>query len=185
MAGQPWGAGATAKSAQPARGYADDGSPYSRHHPDGPQTGQGGEIEGPQAIGMREIVFLVTAEQPGRIEATAPERGIVVEAPSLEELHHEARDALIRQIGPSHATYRIRIRRAGHAPGSASGDPTTQRHPLGKPRPIPTAKPAGEGLGAAGCTATQLLEALVTGSSRGINRPMAMELARMSQPPGP
>jgi hypothetical protein len=88
---------------------------------------------------MREIVFLVTAEQPGRIEAMAPERGFVVAAPTLEELHHEARDALIRQVGASHGTYRIRIRRADHAAVPASGDQPAQRHPLPKPRPVPTA----------------------------------------------
>ena len=90
---------------------------------------------------MREIVFLVTAEQPGRIEATAPERGLVVEAPTLEELHHEARDALIRQVGPSHGTYRIRIRRAGHAVDPESRDQPAQRHPFPKTRPVPTGKP--------------------------------------------
>ena len=92
---------------------------------------------------MREIVFLVTAEQPGRVEATAPERGLVVEAPTLEELHHEARDALIRQVGPSHGTYRIRIRRAGYAAVLGSGDHPPQRHPLPKPRPVPIWKPVG------------------------------------------
>jgi hypothetical protein len=101
---------------------------------------------------MREIVFLVTAEQPGRIEATAPERGLVVEAPTLEELHHEARDALIRQVGPSHATYRIRIRRGGHAAVPASGDQPSQRHPLPKARPFLTVKPSGEGFGAESLT---------------------------------
>jgi len=106
---------------------------------------------------MREIVFLVTAEQPGRIEATAPDRGLMVEAPTLEELHHEARDALIRQVGPSHATYRIRIRRAGHPPLSASGDQIAQRHPLHKSRPVPTAKPAGEGFSAPTFTAAKRL----------------------------
>jgi hypothetical protein len=92
---------------------------------------------------MREIVFLVTAEQPGRIEATAPDRGLVVEAPTLEELHHEARDALIRQVGPSHGTYRIRIRRGGPAVVSASGDQPVQRHPLPKTRPVLTGKAVG------------------------------------------
>jgi len=96
---------------------------------------------------MREIVFLVTAEQPGRIEATAPERGLVVEAPTLEELHHEARDALIRQVGPSHGTYRIRIRRGGHAALPASGDQLAQRHSLHKTRPVPTGKPVGASRG--------------------------------------
>ena len=92
---------------------------------------------------MREIVFLVTAEQPGGIEATASEWGLVITAPNLEELHHEARDALIRQVGPSHGTYRIRIRRAGHTAVLGSGDQPPQRHPLPKPRPVPTGKPVG------------------------------------------
>ena len=92
---------------------------------------------------MREIVFLVTVEQPGRIEAKAPEWGLVVEAQTLEELHHEARDALIRQVGPSHGTYRIRIRRAGHAVVPASGDQPDQRHPLPKTRPLISGKPVG------------------------------------------
>jgi hypothetical protein len=96
---------------------------------------------------MREIVFLVTAEQPGRIEAKAPERGLVVEAPSLEELHHEARDALISQVGPSHGTYRIRIRRDDHPAVTASGDHPPQRHPLPKARPVPTGKPIGTSRG--------------------------------------
>ena len=148
MGGHPWGAGASDKAAMPCRGNLDDGSPYPRQHPDARRTRQGGCIGGTEATGMREIVFLVTAEQPGRIEATAPERGLVVEAPTLEELHHEARDALIRQVGPSHATYRIRIRRDGHAAVPASGDQAAQRHPLPKARPFLTVKPSGEGFSA-------------------------------------
>jgi hypothetical protein len=92
---------------------------------------------------MREIVFLVTVEQPGRIEATAPEWGLVVEAPTLEELHHEARDALISQVGTSHGTYRIKIRREDRPAVPASGDQPAQRHPLPKARPISTGKPIG------------------------------------------
>ncbi len=105
---------------------------------------------------MREIVFLVTAEQPGRIEATAPERGLVVEAPTLEELHHEARDALIRQVGPSHGTYRIRIRGVGHNPETASEDHQALRHSFRKARPGLTGKPS-ETLGTVGGTPTQHL----------------------------
>jgi hypothetical protein len=97
--------------------------------------------EVPKQSGMREIVFVVTAEQPGRIEAKARERGLVVEAPTLEELHHEARDALISQVGPSHGTYRIRIRRDDHPAVPASGDQPDQRHPLPKARPLPSGKP--------------------------------------------
>lgn len=58
---------------------------------------------------MREIVFLVTTERPGHIEATAPDRSLQVQAASLEELHHEAREALIAQVGPAHNSYRIRF----------------------------------------------------------------------------
>ena len=114
---------------------------------------------GADATGMREIVFLVTAEQPGRIEATVPERGLVVEAPTIEELHHEARDALIRQVGPSHGTYRIRIRRDGHAAVPASGDQPAERHRLPKARSVPAGKPVG--------------------TSRGIGRAMGGELDRI------
>lgn len=58
---------------------------------------------------MREIVFLVTTERPGHIEATAPDRSLQVQAASLEELHHEAREALMAQVGPAHNSYRIRF----------------------------------------------------------------------------
>jgi hypothetical protein len=64
---------------------------------------------------MREIVFRVLSDTPGRLdaEATAPtsKRSIHITAPSLEELHHEARDALIEHLGPAHGAYRVRIRR--------------------------------------------------------------------------
>jgi hypothetical protein len=62
---------------------------------------------------MREIVFRVTAERPGHLEATAPQPRLTVSAASREEWHHEARDVLIRALGPAHATYRIRLRRGG------------------------------------------------------------------------
>jgi len=101
---------------------------------------------------MREIVFLVTTEQPGRIEATAPDRGLIVEAPTLEELHYEARDAVIRLVGPSHATYRIRIRRASHAAVPASGDQPAHRHPFPKTWPFLPVKPTCEGNCAASLT---------------------------------
>jgi hypothetical protein len=60
---------------------------------------------------MREIVFRVTDERPGHLEATAPRPLLTVSAPSREEWHHEARDALIRELGPAHVAYRIRLRR--------------------------------------------------------------------------
>jgi hypothetical protein len=105
---------------------------------------------------MREIVFLVTAEHPDRIEAKAPDRGLVVEAPTLEELHHEARDAVISQVGPSHTTYRIRIRRASDKSIAASGDHPTEWHPFRRARPVPAGKQAGASRGTERAHAVEL-----------------------------
>ncbi|MFN5219677.1 MAG: hypothetical protein ACK5FE_01995 [Cyanobacteriota bacterium] len=67
---------------------------------------------------MREIVFRGLSESPGHLEARAEEHPITITAPSLEELHHEAREALIEHLGPVHSTFRARIRqRQHHLPG--------------------------------------------------------------------
>lgn len=60
---------------------------------------------------MREVVFRVVAERPGHLEARADELPLRIWAPSLEELQHEAREALIAHLGPAHCTYRVRVRR--------------------------------------------------------------------------
>ncbi|MCP9850436.1 hypothetical protein KBY88_11550 [Cyanobium sp. Morenito 9A2] len=60
---------------------------------------------------MREIVFELSQERPGFVQATAPQAGLTVESGSIEGLHHEAREALIQHLGAVHATYRIRLRR--------------------------------------------------------------------------
>jgi hypothetical protein len=70
---------------------------------------------------MREIVFRVISERPGHLEARADDRPITITAPSLEELHHEAREALIEHLGAIHVAYRVRIRRA-------DPDPAALRH---------------------------------------------------------
>lgn len=59
---------------------------------------------------MREIAFQVLSDQPGRLEALAEPEGLCISAGSLEDLHHEAREALIAHLGGSHGTVRIRIR---------------------------------------------------------------------------
>lgn len=65
---------------------------------------------------MREIVFQLTDERPGHLVASADQPRLTVSAPSREEWHHEAREALIHALGPSHIAYRIRLRRGpGHA----------------------------------------------------------------------
>jgi len=60
---------------------------------------------------MREIVFRVLIDRPGQLVARAEGRPITIEAASLEELHHEAREALIQHLGAAHGTVRVRIRR--------------------------------------------------------------------------
>ena len=59
---------------------------------------------------MREVVFRVLAERPGHLEAQAEILPIRVTAPTLEELQHEAREALIEHLGPAHCAYRVRVR---------------------------------------------------------------------------
>jgi hypothetical protein len=60
---------------------------------------------------MREVVFRVLAERPGHLEAQAESLPIHITAPTLEELQHEAREALIELMGTAHGTVRVRVRR--------------------------------------------------------------------------
>lgn len=60
---------------------------------------------------MREVIFRVVSECPGQLEAQAETFPIRIAAPSLEELQHEAREALIHHLGEAHCTYRVRVRR--------------------------------------------------------------------------
>ena len=59
---------------------------------------------------MREIIFDVAPGHPQGIEAKSVERKLRIVASNLEELHEEARDALIQHLGPAHTTYRVRFR---------------------------------------------------------------------------
>ncbi|MFN9624556.1 MAG: hypothetical protein ACK587_17255 [Cyanobacteriota bacterium] len=60
---------------------------------------------------MREVVFRVIAERVGHLEARAESPPILITAPTLEELQHEAREALIAHLGPAHGAYRVRLLR--------------------------------------------------------------------------
>lgn len=60
---------------------------------------------------MREVVFSVQMERSGQLRAWAESLALAISAPSLEELHHEAREALIQHFGPAHISVRARIRR--------------------------------------------------------------------------
>jgi len=75
---------------------------------------------------MREVVFHVLVERPGHLEAKADTLPIRITAPSLEELQHEAREALIEHLGPAHCTVRVRVRRD---PGTA----ISSIRPMGRP----------------------------------------------------
>jgi hypothetical protein len=72
---------------------------------------------------MREVVFRLQVDRPGRLEAHAEDLAIAISAPSIEELHHEAREALIVHLGPAHRAYQVRIRRG-------------TLHPLSSIRPL-------------------------------------------------
>jgi hypothetical protein len=86
---------------------------------------------------MREVVFRVVTDHPGRLVAQAETLPLQIAAPTHEELQHEAREALIQHLGPAHVTYRVRLLRQ-------------QRQPLG------SRHPAGHGLSAAPAAATGL-----------------------------
>ena len=60
---------------------------------------------------MREVVFRILVERPGHLTAQADDPSVRIEAPSLEELQHEAREALIHHLGAAHSSVRVRIRR--------------------------------------------------------------------------
>jgi hypothetical protein len=67
---------------------------------------------------MREVVFRVVSDGRGQLEAQAETLPIRIAAPNLEELQHEAREALIEHLGPAHCTYRVRVRRCPTQPES-------------------------------------------------------------------
>ena len=83
---------------------------------------------------MREVVFHVLAERPGHLEAQAVGAAfsavvtlpIHITALTLEELQHEAREALIEHLGPAHCTVRVRVRRGPSAAVSSI-------RPVGRP----------------------------------------------------
>ena len=72
---------------------------------------------------MREIVFRVLAERPAHLEAQAESLPIRITAATLEELQHEAREALIEHLGPAQL----------HLPGEGAPRPPCcrQQHPAG------------------------------------------------------
>ena len=98
---------------------------------------------------MREIVFLVTTERPGHIEATAPDRALTVQAASLEELHHEAREALMAQVGPVHNSFRIRFCRPLNPTPRPEASQPRERQRSPQRSPLSTAAPSAVEIGRA------------------------------------
>lgn len=60
---------------------------------------------------MQDVVFELISDQPGRLMAEARQHHLQISATNLEELQHEAREALISHSGPNHVAYRVRLRR--------------------------------------------------------------------------
>jgi len=60
---------------------------------------------------MREIVFHLQEHSGTRLRASAEHPLLTIEAGTLEELQHEAREALIEHVGAAHCAYRVRVRR--------------------------------------------------------------------------
>lgn len=58
---------------------------------------------------MREIAFQVLSDQQGRLRARAEQEDLSISASSLEDLRHEAREALIARFGEAHGTVRLRL----------------------------------------------------------------------------
>ncbi|MEB3354770.1 MAG: hypothetical protein VKM34_11155 [Cyanobacteriota bacterium] len=77
---------------------------------------------------MREVAFQVLRERPGLLEAQADVPAIRrITAPTLEELQHEAREALIEHYGPAHGVYRVRLSRRASRAGSSAGTASPRR----------------------------------------------------------
>lgn len=68
---------------------------------------------------MRDITFRVEQEhgQPLRARSIQPE--LQISAASLEELHYEAREALIQHYGDTHGAYRVRLQRIVRHPSAS------------------------------------------------------------------
>jgi hypothetical protein len=73
---------------------------------------------------MQDVVFELISDQPGQLVAAARAQHLQIQATNLEDLQHEAREALIGHYGPSHVAFRVRLRRRvqvarGCAPAAA------------------------------------------------------------------
>lgn len=75
---------------------------------------------------MREALFTVSARPDGSLIAECTALRLVISGMNRDELQEEARDALIRSIGPAHVSYRVRFDQAAPCEG----------HPLQSIQPL-------------------------------------------------
>ena len=73
---------------------------------------------------MREALFTVSRTADGGLSATNNVLRLSIAAKSREELKEEAREALIRAIGPAHVGYRVRLQADLHRQSLSAGDVT-------------------------------------------------------------
>ncbi len=63
---------------------------------------------------MREALFTVCHRPDGTLIAENTTLQLAISASSRDDLQEEARDALIRAVGPAHVTYRVRLQQGEH-----------------------------------------------------------------------
>ncbi len=79
---------------------------------------------------MREITFRVEHEHGMPLRARSIQPELQISAASLEELHHEAREALIQHYGAAHGAYRVRLQRSiRHTAATSRVTPSPRRPP--------------------------------------------------------
>jgi hypothetical protein len=66
-------------------------------------------VPSPRSSRMREAQFTIHQRPDGSLVGKNAALGLVVCASDRESLQEEARDALIRAIGPAHVSYRVRL----------------------------------------------------------------------------
>jgi len=66
---------------------------------------------------MREALFTVSSRPDGTLIAECTALRLAISGMNREELQEEARDALIRAIGPAHVSYRVRLEQSAPCGG--------------------------------------------------------------------
>ena len=78
---------------------------------------------------MREALFTVSSRPDGTLIAECTALRVVVSAMDRAELQEEARDALIRAVGPAHVSYRVRLQQTPRSTAGAVQRIQPFKHP--------------------------------------------------------